>query len=259
MNHHIWKSWLQNCSWCGIFYPIWSIDLPRVTSEFSDFLTVERTHEWPAGSLEDLVSNLVKNWEKEASYKTRLEDWRTINTKTYKFSCNGGVKYTAEEMMELGTYNALIQVAILGLCNSFSMSNRTVIGCLSYQERGAIQLLCNAFVAAGTQVSRKFWQLNLQIILCNTDICVIDFLPLARHRVLSLPYSSTILAHDSDVGSWFCISGTIYCLQMQVPVWEDCIKTILASELSLAWNTQVTELNWKELQHKLCNHKRYAV
>ena len=28
-----------------------------------------RTKQWAAGSLEDIVSNLVKNWEKEASYR----------------------------------------------------------------------------------------------------------------------------------------------------------------------------------------------
>ena len=32
-----------------------------------------------AGSLEDIVSNLVKNWEKEVSYKTHEEDFRTID------------------------------------------------------------------------------------------------------------------------------------------------------------------------------------
>ena len=74
--------------------------------------TAERTNVWPAGSLEDLVSNLVKNWEKEASYKTRLGDWRTINNSNYRFSCNGGREYTAEEMMEIGTYNALIQARV---------------------------------------------------------------------------------------------------------------------------------------------------
>lgn len=31
------------------------------------------------GSIEDMVSNLVKNWEKEVSYKTREEDFRTID------------------------------------------------------------------------------------------------------------------------------------------------------------------------------------
>ena len=73
-------------------------------------MAAERTNVWPPGSLEDLVSNLVKNWEKEASFKMKLGDWRTINQQSYKFSCNGGRDYTADEMMEIGTYNALIQV-----------------------------------------------------------------------------------------------------------------------------------------------------
>lgn len=44
----------------------------------------ERTKVHEAGSLEDLVTNLVKNWEKEASFKPRAEDWRTIDHKVYK-------------------------------------------------------------------------------------------------------------------------------------------------------------------------------
>lgn len=74
-------------------------------------MCAERTNVWPPGSLEDLVSNLVKNWEKECSFKTRLQDWRTVNQDTYRFSCNGGREYTAEEMMQIGTYNALIQAS----------------------------------------------------------------------------------------------------------------------------------------------------
>lgn len=73
-------------------------------------MNAERTNSWPPGSLEDLVTNLIKNWKKEATHKARLEDWRTINADDYRFSCNGGRAYTAEEMIELGTSNALIQV-----------------------------------------------------------------------------------------------------------------------------------------------------
>ena len=40
---------------------------------------------WPSKSLEDMVSNLVKNWEKEASYKLEAEDWRTINPSIYTY------------------------------------------------------------------------------------------------------------------------------------------------------------------------------
>ena len=70
----------------------------------------ERSNIWPAGSLEDLVTNLITNWKKETSHKARLEDWRTVNADTYRFSCNGGRAYSAEEMMDLGSTNALIQV-----------------------------------------------------------------------------------------------------------------------------------------------------
>jgi len=50
----------------------------------------EKTKTWAAGSLEDQVSNLVKNWKKEASYKLRSSEWRTIDPVKYRFSCNGG-------------------------------------------------------------------------------------------------------------------------------------------------------------------------
>ncbi len=55
------------------------------------------------------MSNLIKNWKKETSHKERLEDWRTVNTNHYCFSCNGGLEHNAQEMLEIGTSNALIQ------------------------------------------------------------------------------------------------------------------------------------------------------
>ncbi|KAI7884778.1 hypothetical protein K492DRAFT_173250 [Lichtheimia hyalospora FSU 10163] len=64
------------------------------------------THE--EGSLSWLVSNLVKNWEKEMSYKLRADQIRTINKEKYRFSVNGGEWHTVEEMLQIGTYNALI-------------------------------------------------------------------------------------------------------------------------------------------------------
>jgi hypothetical protein len=61
-----------------------------------------------AGSLPQLVENLVKNWEVEASFKPRLEDWRTIDHANYTFAINGGPPQTAEHMLKVGTYNAII-------------------------------------------------------------------------------------------------------------------------------------------------------
>ncbi|KAK6193364.1 hypothetical protein LQW54_012536 [Pestalotiopsis sp. IQ-011] len=60
------------------------------------------------GSLEDLVQNLVKNWEIEASFKTAVDDWRTVDPETYTFAINGGPAQSAESMVRIGTYNAVI-------------------------------------------------------------------------------------------------------------------------------------------------------
>ncbi|KAK4996224.1 hypothetical protein LTR66_004115 [Elasticomyces elasticus] len=61
-----------------------------------------------AGSLPQLVENLVKNWEVEASFKPQLSDWRTIDHANYSFAINGGPPQTAEHMLKVGTYNAII-------------------------------------------------------------------------------------------------------------------------------------------------------
>ncbi|KAK0645803.1 hypothetical protein B0T16DRAFT_146940 [Cercophora newfieldiana] len=62
-----------------------------------------------AASLPDLVEKLVKNWEIEASYKMDLKDWRTIDAPNYSFSVNGGPPQTGEHMLQVGTYNAIIE------------------------------------------------------------------------------------------------------------------------------------------------------
>ncbi|KAI5250309.1 hypothetical protein E4T43_00252 [Aureobasidium subglaciale] len=61
-----------------------------------------------AGSLESMVENLVKNWEVEASFKPVLSDWRTVDHSKYTFAINGGPPQTAEHMLKVGTYNAII-------------------------------------------------------------------------------------------------------------------------------------------------------
>lgn len=62
-----------------------------------------------AGSLQELVENVVKNWEIEASYKPNPQEWRTINPQKYQFRLNGGPPQPAEAMAKIGTYNALIE------------------------------------------------------------------------------------------------------------------------------------------------------
>ncbi|KAF2762417.1 hypothetical protein EJ05DRAFT_725 [Pseudovirgaria hyperparasitica] len=61
-----------------------------------------------AGSLPALIEALVKNWEIEASFKTSLADWRTIDRPNYSFAINGGPPQSGEHMLAVGTYNAII-------------------------------------------------------------------------------------------------------------------------------------------------------
>ncbi|KAL8829698.1 MAG: hypothetical protein Q9170_006061 [Blastenia crenularia] len=68
--------------------------------------TKEQSH--PPTSLASLVENLVKNWEIEASFKTKLADWRTVDHTKYTFAINGGPAQSAQHMLEVGTYNAII-------------------------------------------------------------------------------------------------------------------------------------------------------
>ncbi|KAE9373213.1 hypothetical protein N431DRAFT_503936 [Stipitochalara longipes BDJ] len=68
--------------------------------------TKTKSHE--AASLPNLVENLVKNWEVEASFKSDISDWRTIDRPNYTFSINGGPPQSAEHMLKVGTYNAII-------------------------------------------------------------------------------------------------------------------------------------------------------
>jgi hypothetical protein len=50
----------------------------------------------------------VKNWEVEASFKPNIDDWRTIDPPNYSFAINGSPPQTADHMLKVGTYNAII-------------------------------------------------------------------------------------------------------------------------------------------------------
>ncbi|KAL2816647.1 hypothetical protein BDW59DRAFT_136676 [Aspergillus cavernicola] len=86
----------------------WRYGRPPSYTKTREYYEKTKTTTHPAASLPDLVSNLVKNWEIEASYKTSLSDWRTINQSNYTFSLNGGPAESGENMLSVGTYNALI-------------------------------------------------------------------------------------------------------------------------------------------------------
>jgi hypothetical protein len=78
------------------------------TRSISHSSRTAKTMHHEAGSLPDLVQNLVKNWEIEASFKTSFQDWRTVDPRVYTFAINGGPPRPAEHMLSVGTYNAII-------------------------------------------------------------------------------------------------------------------------------------------------------
>ncbi|KAJ4700908.1 Pathogen-related protein [Melia azedarach] len=72
-----------------------------------------RTKIWPAGSVEEKVQNLVKSWEAEIIHKTRLEDFKTIDTEKYTFSLNGRKAMNMKDIAALGGgYNPQLQTAL---------------------------------------------------------------------------------------------------------------------------------------------------
>ncbi|DBB08879.1 hypothetical protein WJX82_007642 [Trebouxia sp. C0006] len=110
---------LDNCRWRHG-------QVPDYSKANASFLKGRTTVHAP-GSLEEIVSNLVKNWEKEVSYKTHEEDFRTIDSENYQFSVNGGIKRGLTEMLVIGTYSALIgdQALFCSSKISFEESHKT--------------------------------------------------------------------------------------------------------------------------------------
>lgn len=61
------------------------------------------------GSLEKIVEDLVKTWEMEATHKTRLEDWQTIDREAFTLCANNQRSFSAKDIMEMGSYNTVMQ------------------------------------------------------------------------------------------------------------------------------------------------------
>ncbi|KAI8825189.1 uncharacterized protein EV422DRAFT_549908 [Fimicolochytrium jonesii] len=68
----------------------------------------ERSVVHEEGSLPWLVQNLVKNWEKEVSYKSNPAQWRTVDLTSFTFQTNGGPVMDLAAFSQTGSYNALI-------------------------------------------------------------------------------------------------------------------------------------------------------
>jgi len=67
-----------------------------------------RTKKHPEGSLEQIVTKLVKNWEVESHHIADPKQWKTMDSAVFKVSLNGGPKVDAQYMADVGPYNLLL-------------------------------------------------------------------------------------------------------------------------------------------------------
>ena len=61
------------------------------------------------GSLEELVENLVKTWETQASHFKDFSQWTTIDHDNYVVKANDQEEMDGTVAYEIGNYNALMQ------------------------------------------------------------------------------------------------------------------------------------------------------
>ena len=86
----------------------WRYDQRPDYSRTNSSLAKERKFNHADGTLDAIVHNLVKTFEMEASFKTKPQQWLSIVENKFRMSTNGGKEYTAQEIVDEGTYNLFL-------------------------------------------------------------------------------------------------------------------------------------------------------
>ncbi|XP_013399413.1 pathogen-related protein [Lingula anatina] len=73
----------------------------------------ERSKTHKPDSLEKTVENLVKTFEMEVSHKKNPQEWKSVAYDVFKMQINGGKYFSADELADIGSYNALLADAPL--------------------------------------------------------------------------------------------------------------------------------------------------
>lgn len=58
--------------------------------------------------MEDRISNLMKNWDKELNFKPNQRQWVTIVPENFFMIINGGKRLLLPEILQLGSYNMFL-------------------------------------------------------------------------------------------------------------------------------------------------------
>lgn len=91
---------------------VWRHGGPPGYEKVNELFEKGRTQVWKEGSLEQIVENLVKTWEMELSHKSRASDHKSIDATKFSISVNGGPALTAQEVLAVGSYNALLHSSL---------------------------------------------------------------------------------------------------------------------------------------------------
>ncbi|KAH9723134.1 Pathogenesis-related family protein [Citrus sinensis] len=67
----------------------WRHSGPLIFDKVNKLFEEGRTKEWPGGSIEETIHNVVRSWEMELSHKTSLNDFKTTNPEKFKLIVNG--------------------------------------------------------------------------------------------------------------------------------------------------------------------------
>ena len=78
-------------------------------SRTNAFLEQEKQCNHPEGSLNAIAHNLVRTFEMEASFKTNPQQWLSVVVDKFRMSTNGGKEYTAQDVVDEGTYNLFLE------------------------------------------------------------------------------------------------------------------------------------------------------
>mmetsp|Transcript_85876 Transcript_85876/g.152098 ORF Transcript_85876/g.152098 Transcript_85876/m.152098 type:complete len:233 (+) Transcript_85876:68-766(+) len=85
----------------------WRFGKPNY-ARVNKFYFENRVMKHPEGSLESVVSNLVKNWEVESHHIADVHSWKTMDISKFQAALNGGLPCNAQRMADIGPYNMLI-------------------------------------------------------------------------------------------------------------------------------------------------------
>ena len=78
-------------------------------SRTNGFMEKGRKFNHAEGSLNAIAHNLVRTFEMEASFKTNPQQWLSVVVDKFRMSTNGGKEYTAQDIVEQGTYNLFLE------------------------------------------------------------------------------------------------------------------------------------------------------